>query len=286
MIDHALGEVQSEKVEQGVVVWKFYSSSMVIKTPKTVFGVDLIEGPEIRRGDNAKTILQMTPQQRARLVSLVDISFHTHRHHDHINYLLTEELLGAGKTVVVPQDVRTMWIDKPIASKLTVLDAGQGTKHPVGTLKVEVFASQQWMRADSTNPCPCNAYLVTTDNGINVLFKGDINDGNDLLPWLKEIKARGGAIDLYVSSHFFWPGKDALPQIELMFDPFIIPGHEYEFRHRKRGEWGSGTGSYKLLFERFQTAIERGRCAILSWGEKFHYVPPLRNAVKQQEQKR
>jgi L-ascorbate metabolism protein UlaG (beta-lactamase superfamily) len=284
MIDHALDEISAERVEAGVTVWKFYSSSLVIKTPKTVFGIDLDERPggpgPTRGGESSKVAalenspFRMTAQQRGRLASLVNISFHTHRHHDHIDYTITEELLKVGKTVVVPQDIRTMWTDTPIASKLTVLEGAAGSKRPVGDLKVEVLLSQQWMSADHrSGSCPCNAYLITTDNGINVLVKGDINDGNDLMPWLQQIKARREVIDLYVSSHFFWPGQDAQPQIESLFDPFIIPGHEYEFTHRKPGQWGSGTGSYKLLFERCRTAIERGRCVILSWGEKYHYFP-------------
>jgi hypothetical protein len=188
--------------------------------------------------------------------------------------------VDAGKTVIVPRDIRDMWADEPFASKLTVLEAGQGKEHRVGDLAVEVLASSQWMAADHTVECPCNAYLVTTDNGINVLTKGDINDGNDILPWLEDIKARGEGVDLYVSSLGFWWGRDGFPQVQRLFDPFLIPGHEYEFTHRKPGESGSGTGSYGSYCKRFETALQRGKAVILSWGERFHYQPELHRAGK------
>lgn len=281
MVDHALAEIAAEKVEEGVVIWKLYSSALVVKTPKTVFGIDLDEGPNSNSGNPDKVAglsgitLHMTAKQRRRLAELVDVSFHTHRHHDHVNYQITKELVAAGKTVVVTEDIRTMWRDEPFASGLTVLTPLRGPKHRVGKLRVEVLRSRQWMARDHSVECPCNAYLVTTDNDVNVLFKGDINDGEEILPWLREIKARGDGVDLYVSAPFFWSGTDALPKIQRMFAPFIIPGHEYEFTHRKPGESGSGTGSYTSMWGRFRASIDRGKCAILSWGEKFQYAARL-----------
>ena len=281
MVDHALAEIAAAKVDEGVLVWKLYSSAFVVKTPKAVFGIDLDEGPNSNSGNPDQVAglagikLHMTAKQRRALAKLVDVSFHTHRHHDHVNYQITEALVKEGKAVVVPEDIRSMWRDEPFVRKLTVLKPGAGHKHRVGELDVEVLGSRQWMSRDHRVECPCNAYLVTTDNGINILSKGDINDGEEILPWLRQIKARGEGIDLYVSSLFFWSGKDAFPQIQRMFDPFLIPGHEYEFTHRKPGEPGSGTGSYASLWRRFSRSIDRGKCAVLSWGEKFSHLPRL-----------
>ena len=281
MIDHALAEIAAERVYDGVVIWKLYSSALVVKTPRAVFGIDLDEGPNSDSGHPDRVAglagikLHMTAGQRTRLAELVDVSFHTHRHHDHVNYQITEELVQAGKTVVVPEDIRTMWRDEPFSSRLTVLTPSPGHRHRVGELGVEVLGSRQWMAQDHSVECPCNAYLVTTDNGVNVLFKGDINDGQEMLPWLRQVKARGDGVDLYVSAPSFWSGQNAVPPLQRMFDPFVIPGHEYEFTHRKPGESGAGTGSYRSQWGRFRSSIDRGKCAVLSWGEKFRYVPRL-----------
>ena len=281
MIDHALAEIAATKVDEGVVVWKLYSSALVVKTPKAVFGIDLDEGPNSNSGNPDKVAgladikLHMTAKQRTILAKLLDVSFHTHRHHDHVNYQITEALVAAGKMVVVPEDIRSMWRDEPFVSRLTVLTPGAGHKHRVGELGVEVLGSRQWMARDHSVECPCNAYLVTTDNGLNILFKGDINDGQEILPWLRKIEARGEGVDLYVSALFFAENKDAVTQIQRMFDPFIIPGHEYEFTHRKRGESGAGTGSYGSQWRGLRPSIDRGKCVVLSWGEKFQYVPRL-----------
>jgi hypothetical protein len=222
----------------------------------------------------------MSPLQRTRLAKLVDVSFHTHAHRDHIEQLLTDELLKAGKMVVVPEDIQKNWGDKDAAVKFTVLAPEAGRKHAVGSLKVEVLSS--WQLDSSGKPwCPCNAYLVTTDSGVNVLFKGDINHGKDLLPWLNQVKSRHERVDLYVSVPFIWMGGGGIPEINTLFNPLIIPGHEFEFGHRPNGRPGPGTQSYTSNINSFGKEIERQRCVILSWGEKFHYFPVVRQAVRQ-----
>jgi L-ascorbate metabolism protein UlaG (beta-lactamase superfamily) len=280
-IDRALTEIAEAKVDEGVLIWKLYSSALVVKTPKAVFGIDLDEGPNSNSGNPDKVAgladikLHMTSKQRSILAKLVDVSFHTHRHHDHVNFQITEALVKAGKIVVVPEDIRSMWRDEPFVSRLTVLTPGAGRKHRVGELDVEVLGSRQWMVRDHSTECPCNAYLVSTDNGLNILFKGDINNAQEILPWLKQVKARGEGVNLYVSGLFFAESKGAVSQIQRMFDPFIIPGHEYEFTHRKHGDSGAATGSYGSLWRGLRPSIDRGKCVILSWGEKFQYVPRL-----------
>ena len=279
MVDQALAEIASTEVAEGVVVWKLYSCALVVKTPKVVFGIDLDEGPNSGNGNPDKVAglagikLHMTAAQRTALAKLVDVSLHTHRHHDHVNYQITEALVAAGKTVVVPEDIRAMWRDAPFVAGLTVLAPRLGHKHRVGELQVEVLGGRQWMARDHSSVCPCNAYLITTDNGVTVLFKGDINNGERVLPWLRQVKTRGEGLDLYVTALFFAETKDTLPQIRRLFDPFLIPGHEYEFTHRKRGEAGAGTGSYSSQWNGHKSSIKREKAVILSWGEKFQYLP-------------
>ena len=45
MVDKALDEVETTQVDEGVAIWKLYSSSIIVKTPKVVFALDLDEGP-------------------------------------------------------------------------------------------------------------------------------------------------------------------------------------------------------------------------------------------------
>jgi len=286
MVDRALDEIETLEVTEGVAIWKLYSSSFVIKTPQITFAGDLDEGPNKDSGNPDRRsgldgiTFHMTPQQRARLAKLVDVSFHTHRHHDHVNYPITQELVKAGKTVIVPPDIRKMWENEPFADGLTTIGESPEMTRRFGPLQVQVLASRQWMAVDHTSACPCNAYLVTTDNGVSILFKGDINDGKDILPWLQGLKAREQTIDLYIGHVSFWWGDDALMPITRLFDPFIIPGHEYEFTHRKRGEPGSGTGSYTSRIARFRAPLGRGKGIVLSWGERFDYMPKLHRKAK------
>jgi len=50
-----------------------------------------------------------------RLASLIEYSFHTHEHDDHIDYQLTRALLDAGQTVIVTASNKEMWRDRHIA---------------------------------------------------------------------------------------------------------------------------------------------------------------------------
>lgn len=279
MVDRALDEVEHEPVEEGVRVWKLYSSSVIVKTPETVFGFDLDEGPYAGVGEpervkpNGPLRMHFTEEQRRWIARLVDVSFHSHGHHDHIDYALTGAMVAAGTPVIVPGDIRRMWARAPFADDLIAVDGGRTATLGIGGLTVEVFSSQQWMAPDHSVSTPCNAYLVTTGNGVTVLAKGDINDGDDMALWLTDLKERGVEIDLYVGHLFFWWGGDALPRVIRMFDPFIVPGHEYEFVHRKPDEAGSGTGSYGSLSRRVAAQVSRQKGVVLSWGEGFSYVP-------------
>lgn len=276
MIDHALNQMEREEVKTGVTIWKLYSSSFIIKTPRVIFALDLCEGPNEDIYGKENIPFSFTPQQREKIARLVDYSFHTHHHYDHLSYQLVKELWRKKKKIIVTRQNKDCWKEEPFARDLIVPDDKSLFK--IGDLKVRVYYGWQHMNPEIDNDflkVQCNAYLISTDNNISILVKGDIFDGDEFSLYLKELKNSGAKIDLYLSSSYTAHGKDIIKETERLFDPFFIPAHEWEFTHRKIGKEGTATQSYSELCSIFRKRALRGKAIVLSWGERFHYNPKI-----------
>lgn len=269
-VDRALDTLENERVSEGIRMFQLYSSSVIVQTPETVFAIDLDQGPRRRMTRNAAEEgggFRMTPEQIARIVALVEVSFHTHEHSDHIDYELTQALCAADKTVIVTKSNKELWQDEPWAEKLVVLDQTIARPHTVGGLEVDVLWDHQWSDEEHTRGTPCNAYLVTTPGGVAVFTKGDINCGLRLYGWLHVMVAEGRHVDLFVGSPIYWRGVNLAGQIDELLAPIWALGHVWEFGHRSPGTSGGATGTYtgNLMMNRHH--FQRGQPVVLSWGE-------------------
>lgn len=275
-VDHVLDQLEDEPVAAGVRVFQLYSSSAVVQTPETVFAFDLDQGPNrslSKPPEEEGVPLRMTDAQVSRLAELVEVSFHTHEHNDHVDYELVRALAAAGKTVVVTESNRERWTDQPWSGKLTVLEQTLEKPHTLGPLKVDVLHDFQWDDKAHTSGTPCNAYLVTTRDGVGVLTKGDINSGTDLYAWLEKMTARGRRVDLVLGTPLFWRGPDLTREIDALLEPVWCVGHVWEFTHRKSGERGGATGTYAMNVFSLRRQVRAGAALVLSWGEHFDFAP-------------
>ncbi len=266
----ALETLEKERVTKGIRIFQLYSSSVIVQTPKTVFAFDLIPArsylEQMSRGESRRSLNEPDAHMR-RLASLVDYSFHTHAHGDHVSMPLCKALIEAGKTVVVTKSNKQRWEEHPWAEKLTVLP--QTVKEPVdvGPLKVDVLWDHQWGDSRHNRGMPCNAFVVTTPGGLSVMTKGDINCGLQLYGWLSLLEQRGQSIDVVTGSVIFWRGVGALPQWDALFSPLWLPGHAWEFSHRRENQ-AKGNCAAFLQSWRFVPEPSRSRRAqVLSWGE-------------------
>jgi L-ascorbate metabolism protein UlaG (beta-lactamase superfamily) len=269
-IDRALDTLERERVGQGIRVVQLYSSSVIVQTPETVFAFDLDQGPN--RGltttpDDAVEPFSLTPEQIARIARIVDYSFHTHEHDDHVDYAITRALMDAGKTVVVTESNREIWHDEPWAEKLVVLDQTMKKPVDVGPLKVDVLWDHQWNNAAHTSGTPCNAYVVTVPGGMTVMTKGDINCGLQLYGWLSLLQQRGQRIDVVAGSTVFWRGVNTLREWNALFEPLWLPGHNWEFTHRKDDEPKGNCGGYVESWQFARMIGNAKQVQVLSWGE-------------------
>lgn len=262
-IDWALDQIESTEVTDSLILWKLYSSSVVIKTPGAIVGVDLCEGPNDDMYGRQQVPFCLTEAQRERLAALIGYSFHTHHHYDHLSHALVRDMAARGTPVFVTSQHRELWQDEPFAPLLHELEP-EGEPVAVGPLQVRTFYGHQGSDA-------CNAYLITTDSGVGVWVKGDVYDGDEHATFLQRLVSAGASVDLFVSSTWTKRGADIIEETRRLFDPVFVPTHGWEFTHRGQGESGPATQSYS--HNGGVLAPNRGRAAILSWGEALHYSP-------------
>jgi L-ascorbate metabolism protein UlaG (beta-lactamase superfamily) len=281
-VDRALDQLENERVASGARIFQLYSSSVIVQTPETVFAFDLDRGPSrySRDAGNEKAeAFGPTDAQIARLASLVQVSFHTHEHNDHIDPFLTEALLEAGKTVVTTQSNKTQWSAQSWAEKLTVLDQTLDKPIEIGSLNVDVLWDHQWGDSLHTRGTPCNAFIVTTPEGVSVMTKGDINCGLQLYGWLSLLKQRGRHIDVIVGSPIFWRGVDVSKEWDALFSPLWLPGHAWEFGHRKADQAKGNCAGFVQSWRIVRAATVSEKAQVLSWGEWIDVEPRKRKGA-------
>lgn len=275
-VDRALDTLAKEKVVSGIRIFQLYSSSVIVQTPETVFAIDLDQGPNKNISQTpAKegTAFCMTDAQIAKLAANVQYSFHTHEHSDHVDYQITRALLDAGKTVIVTQSNKEMWKKEPWVEKLVVLDQTLDSPTKVGPLKVCVLHDFQWSNSDHTRGTPCNALVVETPGGLNVMTKGDINCGLQLYGWLSLLAKRGVKVDVVVGSTIFWRGVNVLPEWDALLTPLWLPGHLWEFEHRSDDEPKGNCAAYTEGWRFVRNASASANVEVLSWGEWIDIAP-------------
>ena len=121
-IDWALDQIESTEVTDSLILWKLYSSSVVIKTPGAIVGVDLCEGPNDDMYGRQQVPFCLTEAQRERLAALIGYSFHTHHHYDHLSHALVRDMAARGTPVFVTSQHRELWQDEPFAPLLHELE--------------------------------------------------------------------------------------------------------------------------------------------------------------------
>ncbi len=121
-IAQALSDIETARPpRKGVLVWKLYSSGVVLKSAEGVFAFDVIEGPHPDTGEPPESAaaayeedlcsLYWNDDLRDQYVRAVDALFVTHYHNDHVSRLLTSKLLDAGKTVVMTEQNKRHYVE-------------------------------------------------------------------------------------------------------------------------------------------------------------------------------
>ena len=318
-IDKVLDEIENTPApDTGVILWKMYSSGVIFKSKDGVFSVDLVEGPVQRNNmtveevntlepkvlNGERRILQVrlfwTPEQRARLVRSLDAYFTTHRHYDHMSFTLIRDLLSAGKTVVLPEDAKKVFLDLKITGAEDILipeySSDRETKvnifHEMETLVF--FGYQDGYRSITLDGYPGlefnpkapqnNTYIFKT-GGRKVMADGDVrNYDAELLPWLISLVDSKWEPDTCIFIGYF---RNAKKTVQVLFDPFIIPVHELEMGHFRVSVEDpdprplfTSCRPYRRVLYTYRNDMSREKAVVMSWGESF-YLPAINSEAKE-----
>jgi L-ascorbate metabolism protein UlaG (beta-lactamase superfamily) len=274
-VDEGLDRLERTTVTEGVHVFKFYSSSIILKSAQGTVAVDFCQGPvnnggEPEKTDQRKTGFYWTPEQRDRLAKLIDVSLITHRHHDHADYSLSKRLIERGKVVVGPAQLGKLW--KDLDGKITVPDFGNVQK--IGPVELYTMLGMQHgqnkvgedgQRIGYNDPARPDADSET----IAYLFRlGGIvftQSGENHVPadeWLKKGIERGFMPDVRMSVGQFQGARSMDKVLKTLPPCFALPLHEYEMTHG-----GGGNRMGKLFPE--PAGGKKPRILPLFWGEAF-----------------
>ncbi len=269
-VNHALDLLEKERPERGMRIFQLYSSSVIVQTPSAVIGIDLDQGPNenLRQTPQEEgTPFCMTDEQVARLADLVDYAFHTHEHGDHMDCQIVKALLDRGKTVIGTEGIRALWADEPWAEAILTPPQTMGKGWKVGDLQVNVLWDRQWSDETHEEGTQNNAYLIALPEDLTVFVKGDVNCGLRLLGWLHLLAEQGCVMDVMVGSAIYWRGPNVAKQIDALHGPLLLPGHTWEFGHRRAGEARGNAMGFWQAYMMVRAAAKRGGAVSLSWGE-------------------
>lgn len=271
-VDEGLDRLEKAKVVEGVRVFKFYSSSIVLKSAEGTVVVDFAQGPvnnwgEPEARDTRRTGFYWTPAQRDRLARLVDVSLMTHRHHDHSDYSLSRRMLDLGKPVVGPAQLRKHWRD--LADRLTVPAYGAAQK--LGPVELLTMLGMQYSRSrtDGQDLRWGEPNAETPDKDAETVFYlfrlGGIvfiQAGENHVPvgdFLRKAVAAGFAPDVRMSVGQYQGQRSADDVLKGLPRCFRLPLHDYEMTHE---------GGGNRMAPWFRDS-DRGASMPLFWGEDF-----------------
>ena len=233
---------------EGIRVYKLYNDGWIIQTPQVVIGWDVsrdrVYGSEHR---------MMADSIALALADACDILFLTHNHGDHVDPLIVDRMVAAGKPVIAPDQI---------------MPDNAGVTHTRReTIWKETFRAANGAELHATvlpghqDHLQNNIYVVTTSDGYTVCSTGD--------QWLAEdqemvLSLEGKIPPVDVLMPICWAAK--LPDMCRSFGAkVVLTGHENELAHsidHREAYWLS----YNKL-EDFPLPY-----SLMTWGECFHYV--------------
>ncbi len=261
-VDKVIRELETEKVEKGVRIWKIYDMAFIARTKSMTIAFDLVSGITSGSVDFA-----MTPEQIERLARQCDVLLITHRHQDHAEMAVAQQFISLGLPVVANESV---WKNEPIFSQIIHLERNQEKVHKLklksGVIDLIVFPGHQMKSIDN------NVYLVKTPEEISLAHTGDqINEGDFMVDW-DWIDKVGKSHKVDVLMPIAWT-MDIMRMVKGFNPKMVMPGHELEIGHTiwdRLPFWGDDE---YLQLNYAELKKSDYPVVVLVWGESYHFVP-------------
>lgn len=279
-VDRGLDALESTEVDQGVHLFKFYSSSVILKSAEGTVSLDFCQGPvnngaEPEEADLYESGFYLTPEQRDRLARLIDVALITHRHHDHADFSLAKRLVTAGKTVIGPAQLRQQW--PSLARGITVPE--YDTVQRFGPCEILTHFGYQYatshtgedgerygahMPGEPERSSETVRYLLRL-GGITFLHSAESH--TEAYDWLEKAEAKGWQVNVLFKPGQYQGGRSVMRYLSGR-DYFQVPLHEYELLHH-----GGGNRTSQLLQDGGRDAFDRKRSMPMLWGEDYRLSP-------------
>lgn len=293
-VDKGLQALELTDVKEGVYIFKFYSSSLIFKSPEGTVAIDFCQGPvgndyklesysnegEPETSDYFKTNFYLTSEQRNRLANLVDVYLITHPHQDHADYSLAKRMIQSGKPVVGPEQLKLKWED--LSQNITVPNYYEIQK--IGPCEILTQPGFQYKKA--TQAANGEFYGISTKyfshdvesirylfrmNGITFLHSAETQ--TEAYMWLEMARETDWNADVLISAGMLQGGRSVMEFLENnSVKYFNLPIHEYEITHSNGGQ----RAATRLKGENW-SAFENKMLMPLLWGEKFLLTEILLN---------
>jgi L-ascorbate metabolism protein UlaG (beta-lactamase superfamily) len=279
--DRCLDALASTRVAQGVRLFKFCSSSVILKNAQGTVSLDFCQGPinnggEPEASDPYESGFYLTPTQRDRLAKLVDLALITHRHHDHADFSLAKRLVAAGKPVIGPAQLKRQW--PGLAHGITVPQ--YNTAQRFGPCEIRTQFGYQYPvsqkgsdgerygmhDADAIERSSETVRYLLRMGGITFLQSAESH--TKAYDWLVEAEEQGWSVDVLFKPGQYQGARSVLRYLKGR-DYFQVSIHEYELMHH-----GGGNRTAQLLQGGARAAFDRKRAMPLLWGEDFLLTLP------------
>lgn len=233
----------SNPVKNGMKVYKIYNDSFIARTGSVTLAFDVVRGA--CKGKNL--ISDASIQQ---IVDHCDVLFLTHNHGDHVDPVVVDMFLKAGKPVVAPtnvlpekMDIQHERSDKMINKKIK-LDKNKN-------IRVKIFPGHQ---SELIN----NLYVVTTGEKKTVAHIGDQYNKEDM-EWIVKISKDIPQPDALIVNCWTHRMSDLVDG----FNPkLVVTGHENEMGHtidHREAFW--------LTFQKMEKISKD--YLVMGWGEWY-----------------
>lgn len=233
----------SNPVEEGMKVYKIYNDGFIARTGSVTLAFDVVRGA--CKGKNL-----ISDASIGQIVDHCDVLFLSHNHGDHVDPVVVDLFLKAGKPVVAPtnvlpekKEIRHERSDKMIEIKMK-LDKNKN-------IRVKIFPGHQ---SELMN----NIYVVTTSEKRTVAHIGDQYNKEDM-EWIVNIHKHIPQPDALIVN--CWTHR--MSDLAEGFNPkLVITGHENEMGHtidHREAFW--------LTFRKMEQ-VNRDYL-VMGWGEWF-----------------
>ncbi len=237
-------------VKKGMKIYKVYNDGFVARTKTVTIAFDVVRG-----ACQGKQII--SDEMIRSVVDQCDVLFLTHEHGDHVDPVVVDMFLKAGKPVIattsILPDKQEIQHERPadgqMQNKKVQLKNGQ-------TLQVRIFPGHQ---SELLN----NLYVVTTEDKMTVAHIGDQYHKEDI-EWIMNIKKDIPQPDALIVN--CWTNR--MNDLVNGFNPkLVITGHENEMGHtidHREAFW--------LTYQKMEQISKA--YLVMGWGEWYQINEP------------